>query len=201
MKMAMLVFDDFELLDVFGPLEMLGQLKESLSIDIVAERTGAISSVQGVEIVANRDFTQGIYDIIMVPGGQGTRREVSNPALLQWIVTHAWQCQYLCSVCTGAALLAKAGVLDGKRATTNKLAFDWVVSQSDKVDWVRKARWVQDGNIFTSAGVSAGMDMSLALISHIWGEAKAHHVADYAEYEWKNDPESDAFADKYTQVT
>jgi transcriptional regulator GlxA family with amidase domain len=98
------------------------------------------------------------------------------------------------SVCSGSALLAKAGILDGKQATSNKLFFSLAAEQSDKVDWMEKARWVEDGNIFTSSGVSAGIDMSLAVISKIYGKARAEKIAMMTEYEWQTDPSKDPFA-------
>ena len=197
MKLGVLVFNDFELLDVFGPLEMLGQLKDTLRIDIVSDKKGLVKSAQGPSIHSGADFSGSDYDIIMVPGGKGTRKEIDNVELIKWIKFQASQAQYISSVCTGSALLAKAGVLSSKRATTNKLAYAWVTSQSKDTHWIAKARWVQDGNIFTSAGVSAGIDMSLALIAYIWGKDKALQIADWTEYHWVNKPDSDVFAEKY----
>lgn len=197
MKLGVLVFDGFELLDVFGPLEMLGQLTDQLSIEIVSETVGSVVSAQGPTINSDVGFGSIVYDIILIPGGKGTRREVDNPKLISWISRQASKAKYITSVCTGSALLARAGVLAGRRATTNKLAYSWVTSQLPTANWIAKARWVQDGNIFTSAGVSAGIDMSLALIAHIWGHDVALKVADWSEYEWNSDSDSDVFAEKY----
>ncbi|MBT1065486.1 DJ-1/PfpI family protein [Bowmanella sp. Y26] len=197
MKLGVLVFDGFELLDVFGPLEMLGQLGDELSIDIVSETVGSVASAQGPSINSAVGFNSALYDIILVPGGKGTRTEVNNPELIAWISRQASSAKYITAVCTGSALLARAGVLTGKSATTNKLAFHWVASQLPTANWVAKARWVQDGHIFTSAGVSAGIDMSLALIAHIWGQDRAEKIADYCEYVWNSDPDNDIFSAKY----
>ena len=90
--------------------------------------------------------------------------------------------------------MAKAGLLDGKRATTNKRAFDWVASQGPNVDWQRKARWVEDGKFITSSGVSAGTDMALALIARLCGIDRAREVAQWAEYVWNEDANDDPFA-------
>jgi transcriptional regulator GlxA family with amidase domain len=106
----------------------------------------------------------------------------------------AQEARFVASVCTGSALLAKAGLLDGKRATSTKLAFAWVVKQGPRVKWIRKARWVQDGNVFTSSGVSAGMDMALGVIQHIFGLDTALGVARRAEYIWNEDKSFDPFA-------
>ena len=98
------------------------------------------------------------------------------------------------SVCTGSALLASAGLLENMKATTNKEAFAWTTSYGDKVNWQREARWVEDGKFFTSSGVSAGMDMSLALIARLLGQETAEKGANWAEYEWHKDANRDPFA-------
>ncbi|MCB1704864.1 MAG: DJ-1/PfpI family protein [Halioglobus sp.] len=201
MKLAVLLFEGFELLDVFGPLEMLGHLGGELDISLVAESTGPVRSAQGPAACSERSFADSDdYDIVLVPGGIGTRREVDNPACIDWIARSASRARYTASVCTGAALLARAGVLDGRKATTNKLAYAWVCSQGPNTQWQAKARWVQDGNLFTSAGVSAGIDMALALIQHIWGTAKAEEIALWSEYVWNPDPASDSFAARHGLV-
>jgi transcriptional regulator GlxA family with amidase domain len=124
----------------------------------------------------------------------GTRREVENRALLRWLAAAADRAEIVASVCTGSALLAKAGVLDGRRATTNKNAFDWVASQGPAVHWQRRARWVEDGKFITSSGVSAGTDMALALIARLCGIDQARQVAHWAEYVWNEDSADDPFA-------
>jgi transcriptional regulator GlxA family with amidase domain len=190
---GVLLFPEFELLDVFGPLEMFGMI-EDFAIRLVAE-TREVASTQGprsvIDDLVSADRT---YEILLVPGGRGTRREVGNAKLLTWLRRKAEPAEYVTSVCTGSALLAKAGLLDGRQATSNKLAFDWVASQGPKVDWQRRARWVEDGKFFTSSGVSAGIDMSLALIERIHGPESARQAAHWAEYTRHADPHEDPFA-------
>ena len=191
---GVLLFPEFELLDVFGPLEMFGMLDE-FSIRLVAERERVIASTQGPRSVIDDLFADDrAYDILLVPGGRGTRREIDNPRLLGWLKAKAASAEYVASVCTGSALLAKAGLLDGIAATTNKLAFDWVKSQGPAVHWQSRARWMEADRFFTSSGVSAGMDMSLALIARICGESQARQVATWAEYQWRADSDDDPFA-------
>jgi len=98
------------------------------------------------------------------------------------------------SVCTGSALLAKAGVLDGRRATTNKAAFSWVADQGPRVAWVKEARWVEDGSFITSSGVSAGMDMALGAIALMHSQKTAEQVAQWCEYSWHQNKDYDPFA-------
>ena len=191
---GVLLFLDFELLDVFGPLEMFGML-DDFAIRLVAEQERSVASTQGPRSIIDDVFADGRdYDILLVPGGRGTRREVENPRLLAWLTAKAATAEYVASVCTGSALLAKAGLLDGVAATSNKLAFDWVATQGPAVRWQSRARWVEAGKFFTSSGVSAGMDMSLALIARICGVARARQDATWAEYEWNDDAGNDPFA-------
>jgi transcriptional regulator GlxA family with amidase domain len=165
------------------------------SLTLVAETAGPVRSGQGPSACADATIGDGpAYDILFVPGGAGTRREVGNTRLLDWIAG-ASECSEFClSVCTGSALLAKAGVLDGRRATTNKMAFAWVADQGPRVHWVRQARWVEDGKFITSSGVSAGMDMALGAIAVMHGPEMAEKVAGWAEYSWQKDRDLDRFA-------
>ena len=145
-SIGVVLFDGFELLDVFGPLEMFGMKPEVFELCLVAEQKGAVASGQGPKALAEHDFGEGRrYDILFVPGGSGTRREVGNSALLGWLRRQAESAEYVTSVCTGSALLARAGILDGVRATTNKKAFSWATSQGEAVKWQNEARWVEDG--------------------------------------------------------
>lgn len=190
-----LIFPKFELLDLFGPLEMFGLLDKQFEIKLVAETTGPVKSNQGPSAqadIALDDCNQ--FDILFVPGGVGTRYEVENERILRWLQQTAANADYVLSVCTGSALLARAGLLDGRRATTNKAAFKWVQSQGPKVNWQKQARWVEDGNTITSSGISAGIDMSLAAIARIHSEDVALKVATWAEYTWQQDSEHDPFA-------
>lgn len=194
-RIGALIFPGFELLDMFGPLQMFGLLTDEFEIYMVAEDRGAVPSNQGPKALAEASYeTKAEYDLVLVPGGRGTRREVDNPATLSWLETVQRDAELMLGVCTGSALLARAGLLDGRRATTNKAAFDWVAAQGPNVAWVKKARWVEDGDFFTSSGVSAGTDMSLAVIARLLGQETAEQVATWAEYDWHRDPDWDPFA-------
>lgn len=193
-----LLFPGFELLDVFGPLEMFGALADDYALEMVAETAGAVASRQGPQTLADVAIADAKpYDILLVPGGLGTRREVDNPALTDWIGRHADACHVVASVCTGSALLARAGLLDGRKATSNKKALDWVMSQGPEVDWRPRARWVVDGKFWTSSGVSAGIDMALALIAELNGKEKAAWAAAHTEYRWVDDADDDPFGPLY----
>ena len=192
---GVVLFEDFELLDVFGPLEMFGMAADHFEIRLISQHGGVVASRQGPKSVSDDSFESApAIDVVLVPGGIGTRREVDNPVLLDWLQQRAQQAELVTSVCTGSALLAKAGVLDGVRATTNKLAFAWAASQSAKVQWQQQARWVEDRKFFTSSGVSAGIDMSLAVIAKLVSHQAAEQAANFAEYDWHRDADWDPFA-------
>jgi len=190
-----LLFEQFELLDVFGPLEMFGLLPDKYQLKLVSEQGGAISSSQGIKVLTDYSF-QDIFltDILIIPGGEGIKNEVNNSNLLAWLNKTAPNIQYICSVCTGAVILANAGLLEDCKATTNKKHYHWVTRYGKDIDWQPVARWVQDGTVFTSSGTAAGIDMSLALIAEQYSEEVARKVAIHAEYLWQNDPNDDPFA-------
>jgi len=195
LRVGAVLFPGFELLDIYGPLEMLGNLREKVSITTLAERVGTVASHQGPKGVADVPLTEsGEMDVVLIPGGWGTRQEIGNQPLLGQLHSLASRAQFVGTICTGSALLAATGLLDGQRATTNKRAFDWVASQRPEVNWVRRARWVEDGRFFSSSGVSAGMDMTLALIERLFGREQCLRVARYAEYTWHEDKDNDPFA-------
>lgn len=194
-KIGAVIFPGFELLDLFGPLQMFGMLPEQFEIQLVSEHLGSVPSKQSVSAFADMTFAGAPqFEILFVPGGNGTRSEIGNSVVLDWIAQQSERAEYVLSVCTGSALLAKAGVLDGRRATTNKMAFQWVCDQGPNVDWVKEARWVEDDRFITSSGVSAGMDMALGAISIMHGQELAKKVANWCEYTWQQDKEADPFA-------
>lgn len=189
---AGLIFDGFELLDLYGPLEIFGML-DGATISLLAAQDRPIASAQGPRALPDAGLA-GTYDILLVPGGPGTRREVENQVLLDALAQAAGRAGTVASVCTGAALLARAGLLDGLKATTNKRAFDWVASQGPRTLWQRRARWVADGRTWTASGVSAGIDMALALVEALHGAEAARSAASRAEYRRHPDPADDPFA-------
>jgi putative intracellular protease/amidase len=194
-KVGAVIFDGFELLDVFGPLEMFGMLKERASIIMLAEKAGSVKSSQGPACTAEASLAGDHHlDVLLIPGGMGTRRETSNQGLVDEIRRQAEAARFVATVCTGSGLLARSGALDGRRATSNKFAFKWAVSQGPAVQWVPEARWVEDGKYFTSSVVSAGMDMSLGLIARIFDRQTSQTIANWAEYEWHEDKDWDPFA-------
>ncbi len=193
MDVNVLLFSDFETLDVFGPVEVLGHRKE-YQLRYISVASGVIRSRQGTEILTMPAKEADYSGILLVPGGQGTRSLVNDSEFIDILSQLAFQAEYCLCVCTGSALLAKTGILNGHRATSNKRAFDWVRSVNRSVDWIARARWVVDGKFYTSSGVSAGIDMSLGFIADRFGEEAAVRTADAIEYIWNSDKENDVFA-------
>ena len=195
--LGVLLFPGFELLDVFGPLEAFGirPARDHFEAVLVAERTGPVESAQGPKALAEAALDDSRrLDLILVPGGIGTRKAVNDSALCDWIGRRAADAELVMSVCTGAAMLARAGVLDGRRATTNKVAFEWVLGQGPRVEWVKEARWVEDGKFYTSSGVSAGIDMALTAIVKLTSRELDEQIAVLMEYDWHRDASWDPFA-------
>ncbi|MET0370889.1 MAG: DJ-1/PfpI family protein [Sphingobium sp.] len=196
-RLGMVVFNGFELLDVFGPLEMFGMLRDRVEIVLIADKAGPVKSGAGPVTIADHGFADAPgLDIVMIPGGIGTRREVASAPFMAALAALADATPQVATICTGSGLLAKTGLLDGHRATSNKMAWKWATAQGPKVLWVPRARWVDDGKFISSSGVSAGTDMALALIAKLYGREMAQWVADRAEYRWHDDPLDDPFAGK-----
>lgn len=196
-RVDILLFDKFETLDVFGPVEILGKLPEIFKLNFISVDGGLVESSQKVKVETNLYTSDDALKILFVPGGNGTREKVNDNDFINFIENMSKEAKYIISVCTGSALLAKAGIINGKRATTNKRAFKWVTEQNEDVLWVKEARWIRDGNIFTSSGVSAGMDMALGFIEELIGKEKALEISKSIEYLWNEDRNYDPFFKMY----
>lgn len=193
--LAALVFPGFETLDYFGPIEMLGGFGKETEIFTVAKGTDPVPSCHGQRIMVDKSiFEQNDYDLLLIPGGDAAIVEGEDEELLHWIREVSAGAERVMAVCTGTILLGMTGVLDGRKATTNKLDFTKTVHLAPHVEWVREARWVEDGKFFTSSGVSAGMDMALAVMADLFGIETAERLAIGCEYEWHRDAGRDPFA-------
>ncbi|MBQ2455469.1 MAG: DJ-1/PfpI family protein [Firmicutes bacterium] len=182
MKINILLFHDFTALDVFGPVEVLCRIPDA-RISFRSIRGGIVCNHQGLRVDTEMVTDESLDQVWLIPGGFGTRTGVNDRELTDLIKTIAERSEYCLTVCTGSALLAKTGALDGRRAATNHRAFGWASSQSDAVSWDPVSRWVKDGKFYTSAGVSAGIDMALAFVSDVVSPEYAAECADAIEYE------------------
>jgi transcriptional regulator GlxA family with amidase domain len=194
-NVAILIFDDVEILDFAGPYEVFATTRQHdpeppFYVYTVAEKAEPVSARNGLSV--NPRYS--IYDcpnpdIVLVPGGRGTRTILRNEALLDWIKQVNGMTELTLSVCTGALVLGKAGLLDGLAATTYHTAFDELKAVAPNTLQRPGERWVDNGRIVTSAGVSAGIDMSLYVVGKLLGAAQADETARYMEYEhWHGMP-------------
>ena len=197
---GIVVFKDIEVLDFCGPFEVfaVARLNEQkrreepspFNVFLVAETKSPVVTAGGMKVLPDYALDDcPPLDILVVPGGWGTRAEMNNERLLGWIAERAKQVEILASVCTGALLLGKAGLLEGKRATTHWRSLDWMEELFPKTRVERYRHFVEDGALFTSAGISAGIDMALKIVARHYGEAIARATAKQMEYPF---PESDA---------
>jgi transcriptional regulator GlxA family with amidase domain len=206
-RIGIFVFDGFEPIDVFGFVEAFS-IARFLGTDygskppypfevvLIGKEIAKVKSANGPSVMPDWDFAQALrepLDLLMVPGGGGTWPLVDgNPdavaKLIAWMRAMDKKVRIMASVCTGAAVLAKCGFLNGLPAATNHAAFGWVAGRGPLVLWDNVSRWVDAGKYVTSAGVSAGTDLGFYLVSRMAGRAVAEIAAVAAEYDWHRDP-------------
>lgn len=213
-----IIFPGFQALDLFGSLDALNTLSISnkITLHIIAKTLDPVSTqVHDASVnPASSTFAQSLVptatfgtiapdslDVLIVPGGFGARASDDNDLSeeIAFIKAAYPTLHSLITICTGAGLAARAGVLDGKRATTNKMAWEVTTAVGPRVKWVAHARWVADGNLWTAAGVSAGIDLIFAWIEAVYGGEKATEIANILEYERRGaaDGRDDPFAGLY----
>ena len=195
-QVAILLFDEVEVLDFAGPFEVFSvcgrrsQL-EPFAVSTVSERGQSVRARNGLTITPSHSFAScPPVDLLLVPGGFGTRREMRNPIILEWVATHGRTCELLLSVCTGALILGSAGLLDGLSATTHHMAFPELRAAAPRARVEEGARIVDNGRVILSSGVSAGIDMSLHVVGRLLGDDLARETARYMEYEGRWDDAS-----------
>ncbi len=199
-RVGIVIFKNVEVLDFCGPFEVFSttRLNEAtrqtepppFEVLLVAERLEPVTTVGGMRVLPQYTFNEcPQLDVLVVPGGPGARGEqLDNAIILDWIRNRAQEVETLTSVCTGAMLLGKAGLLDGLCATTHWRSLDWMRDSFPDVVVEYDKHFVHQGNVYTSAGISAGIDMSLKVVESYFGEAVATATARNMEYPY---PESD----------
>jgi transcriptional regulator GlxA family with amidase domain len=185
-SIAIVIFDAVEELDFVGPWEIFTYARqldpESCDVFTVSERGGEVRCAKGLRVIADHSFeTAPRADVILVPGGMGTRTEVDNPRMIEYVRRSAETAELTASVCTGAFLLERAGLLGGKQATTHWASLDRFRALGT-VRVVQGERFVDQGAVVTSAGISAGIDMALYLVGRLWGPEMARRVQQGTEY-------------------
>lgn len=194
---GILLFQDVEVLDFCGPFEVFsvarpvdpekqGDEYRLFRVVTIAEQEQIISCRGGLLVQPHATIEQHpSLDILVVPGGQGTRRERTNRRLLEWIGQQDQRTQFTTSVCTGAFLLAELGLLNQHRATTHWNSVEWMRATYPEIEMLADTRVVDEGHIITSAGVSAGIDMSLHVVARLYGKEVARWTARRMEYDWR----------------
>lgn len=190
---AILLFDDIEVLDFAGPFEVFAVTDELANYQLfnvltVASSPGTVRARNGLKIVPDHTLESVPRpDLLIVPGGNGSKALLNQPAVLDWIRRKAPQAELVASVCTGARLLAKAGLLDGLRVTTHHENFAEIRALAPRATVLEDVRFTDNGQVLTAAGISAGIDLSLHIVARLHGAETAQKTADYMEYHWTND--------------
>src|SRR3989441_2708855 len=197
-RVGIVVFPDVEVLDFCGPFEVFSvtRLDEArrreepspFEVFLVAETEGVVKATGGLRVIPDATLeTRPPLDILVVPGGWGTRKEISNQRVLTWIAERAKEVETLTSVCTGAMLLGQAGLLDHRRATTHWRSLDWMRQSFPAVTVEDRWHVIEDGNVVTSAGISAGIDLALRVVTRYFGEMVGRATARNMEYPYPDD--------------
>ncbi len=199
-RVGILLFPEVEVLDFAGPFEVFsvtrlseaGRTSDESPFDVVlvAESEEPVTASGGLRVVPNYSLAScPKLDVLVVPGGWGERAQANNPQLIGWIRERGAQVETLTSVCTGSLLLGKAGLLDGRRATTHWRSLDRMAEAFPSITVERELHVVEEGNVLTSAGISAGIDMALRVVVRYHGEPVARATARTMEYPY---PETNA---------
>jgi transcriptional regulator GlxA family with amidase domain len=199
-RVGIVIFNEVEVLDFCGPFEVLSAVRldeagrrdqpSPFEVLLVAQSAAAVTTTGGMQVLPHASFDNcPPLDILLVPGGWGTRAEMKNEAMLAFLKARAAQVETLTSVCTGSLILGNAGLLDGLRATTHWRSLGLMQKLFPRVMVDTQSHVVEDGRVLTSAGISAGIDMALRLVVRYCGEAVARATARHMEYPF---PESNA---------
>jgi transcriptional regulator GlxA family with amidase domain len=197
-RVGIVLFENVEVLDFGGPFEVFSatRLNEERRLEepspfevvLVAEKSAPVVTTGGMKVIPDHTFENcPKLDILVVPGGWGTRKELKNPVLLNWLRIRASEVETLTSVCTGSMLLGFAGLLDGRNATTHWRSLDWMRESFPAVTVDCNKHVVEDGSVFTCAGISAGIDMALKVVARHYGESIARATAKHMEYRYPDD--------------
>lgn len=215
---GLLLFEGFQVLDAAGPMDCLNILasfmEKDMKVSVLAKSMdpvtpGPVDKSKPGGAFNGRQLYQPTHtfdnapqlDVLIVPGGRGCRADLTEEVDFIRKVHDGYDgrhpAQYLFSICTGSAIFARAGILNGVHATSNKRSWSWVTEQSKLTSWIAKARWVEDGKFWTCSGVSAGIDGMIAWIKHIYDEQTAQEVCDIIEHTRVRESGDDPFAEKY----
>ena len=188
---ALLLFPDVEVLDFAGPFEVFsvaGEVRQPAPFRVitVADGSAVVAAVGGLNVAPHFDLASAPQaDVLILPGGKGSRRAMREPRILDWVAKQAANAEVVASVCTGALILGTLGLLDGLKATTHAGAIDELRAVSGKIDVRPAARFIDNGKYLTSGGITAGIDMSLYLLRRLSDQALVDLVVEEMEYDWR----------------
>lgn len=186
LRVGIVVFPRAEELDWAGPYEVFGvaAMHEAMSVVTIAQTSEPVTGAKGLRVIPDHHFGDApALDVLVVPGGIGVRAELKNPVFLQWLASAAAPCRWVTSVCTGAALLSRAGLTKGKRITTHWSYLETLGELAPDSEVIEDVRFVADGHVVTAAGVSAGIDMSLWLVGELFGAERARWTRRWMQYD------------------
>jgi len=199
-RVGIVLFEDIEVLDFCGPFEVFAAVRlnedkrreepSPFEVWLVAEQPEPVTTHGNMQVMPHYTFKNcPPLHILVVPGGWGTRKELKNPAMLEWLRAQAAEVETLTSVCTGSMLLGTAGLLKGRHATTHWRSLDWMRDAFPEVTVEFQKHVVEDGPVVTSAGISAGIDMALKVVARYFGENIARATARHMEYPYPDSNE------------
>ncbi len=186
---AILIFNDVEVLDFTGPYEVFSSANTEyggkiFNVYTIAEKDSEIKSANGLRIIPDYTLTSSPPpNILIIPGGNGRKIEMNNSILLDWIKEKFSSLEFLLSVCTGAFILGKTGLLDGAKAATHHYSYEEFEKTFPNIKLVKNVKFIDSGKIITAAGVSSGINMSLHMISKLFGEELSKKTAEHIEFD------------------
>jgi len=186
LTVGILLFPDAEELDWVGPFEVFSMAAMGKELDVVtiAQTTEPVRCANGLRVLPDHDFANAPkLDVVLVPGGQGTNAEMDNTELIDWLSAAAAPCSWVTSVCTGSVLLHRAGLASGSEITTHWGYVETLRELAPDATVRDDIRYVRDGRLVTSAGVSAGIDMSLWLVGELYGAEHARQTRKWMQYD------------------
>ena len=189
-KVAILIFDKVEVLDFAGPFEVFSVSYDDkgnklYDVCLIAEEEGVVKARSDFQVIPNKTIdTKEKFDMVLIPGGFGTRPLMHNETIKNWIKAQFNQVELMLSVCTGSLVLATSGLLENQSATTHHGAFDELAKVAPNTEIIKGTKYVDNGKVITSGGISAGIEMALHVVAKQHGIEQARKTANYMEYTW-----------------
>jgi len=189
-KVGILIFDKVEVLDFAGPFEVFSVSRDDngdkiYDVSLIGEEIRVVKARNNFQVIPNLDIlAKEKFDMVLIPGGQGTRTEMHNEVIKNWVKAQFKEVELMLSVCTGSLVLATSGLLENMSATTHHGAFDELAAAAPNTEIIKGTKYVDNGKVITSGGISAGIEMALHVVAKQFGIEQARKTANYMEYTW-----------------